>query len=204
MQLSARSTVGGVFTTELYRHRLMSKALESGDPGKVAWTAKFLRATGAGLGQYDLLDTDEDPNLVPTEGLNDLLSVWVAGASQVSNRYVALFSSNSTPAANWTSANFHSTNCTEWEGYDESTRPLWNKGAVSAGSVSNSANKAVFTCATSGAATLYGAALLSASAKNGSSDATGKLYAATKFSTARAVVATDVINVQYTLSATSS
>lgn len=196
-------TVGGVFSTEIYRHSLMSKALESGDPEKVAWVAKYLSKMKTAFGAaFDLIGSEKTHNLVTNEGLNDMLDVWVAGGSQVQNRYVALFESNSTPASTWTSANFSGTNCTEWIAYDEAARPLWVKGSVATQSIDNSASKAVFTA--NATKTLYGAALLSASAKGGSGDSAGKLYAATRYATARSVVATDVVNVQYTLSATSA
>ena len=199
----ATLTVGGIFTTELFRHKLMSKALESGDPEKVAWVAKYLNKLKAAFGSaFDLIGRDETPNLVTNQGLNDMLSVWCAGGSQTQNRYIALFESNSTPTSAWTSANFSGTNCTELTAYDEATRPLWNKGAVATQSINNSASKGVFTA--NATKTIYGAALLSASAKGGSGDAGGVLYSATRYGTARSVVATDVINVQYALSATSS
>jgi hypothetical protein len=196
-------SAGGVFTTEIFRHRLMSRALESGDPEKVTWTAKYLNKLRAFFGpQFDLISLEQNHNLIPNEGLDDLLDVWCAGGSQVSNRYVALFESNSTPASTWTSANFSGTNCTEWTSYDEAARQLWQKGSVSSQSISNSANKAVFTA--NATKTLYGAALLSASAKGGSGDGSGILYAATRYGTPRSVVATDVVNVQYTLTAASA
>lgn len=201
--LAANYSVGGIFDTEVYRHKLMSKALESGDPEKVAWTAKYLAKLKTVFGPaFDLIGRERTHNLITNQGLNNMLDVWCAGGSQVNNRYIALFESNSTPAASWTSANFHATNCTEWESYDEAARQLWEKGAVASQAIDNSAAKASFTA--NATKTLYGAALLSASAKNGSGDAAGILYAATRYATARSVVATDIVNVQYTLSATSS
>ena len=190
---------GVVFTTEIYRHKLMSKALESGDPDQVLWAASQANGFGA---DYDLIETDVSRNIIPDEGLNDMLNVWLNSGTQVGTRYIAIFSSDSTPASSWTSANFHGTNCTEWEGYSESVRQTWQKGAVSSKSISNSSNKAVFT--SSGSANLYGAALLSASAKDGTGDAAGKLYAATRYTAYRSVQNTDVVNVQYTISASSS
>ena len=196
-----RFTAGGVFTTDVYRHSAMSRALESGDPAKVAHVANQINL-GIAQGGYELLSEDVQHNIIPNEALDNLLNVWLTGSAQVSSRYVALFSADSTPAATWTSANFHATNTTEFEGYSESTRPLWNHGTVATQSISNSANKAVFTITSP--ATLYGAALLSASAKDGTGDSSGLLYAATRFSASRPVVATDVVNVQYDLTAASA
>jgi hypothetical protein len=194
-------TAGGVFTTEIRRHKLITEALESGDVNVLNEAIDAVNSGSAGDG-YELIARDVKHNIIPNEGLNDMLDVWINGGSQVLSRYVALFSSDSTPATTWTSANFHGTNCTEWEGYNEAARQLWDVGAVSSQSVDNSASKAVFTSTST--ATLYGAAILSASAKDGTSDAAGTLYAATRFSASRSVVATDVINIQYTLSAVSS
>lgn len=197
-----RFTAGGVFTTEISRHSAMSRALEIGDPVEIALAEEAIRA-GTAKGCYDVVDRDVTHNLIPNEALDNLLNVWLTGSpAQISARYVALFSADSTPAATWTSANFHATNTTEWEGYSEAARPLWDHGTVSGQSIDNSAAKATFTATSP--ATLYGAALLSASAKDGTSDASGILFAATRFSASRAVVSTDVVNVQYTLTAASA
>jgi hypothetical protein len=198
----AQISIGGVFSAEIKRHRLMSKAVESGDPNHVLWAAKVIKSLPGCNCQYDVVATEEVANLIPNQGLDNLLGVWCTGGAQVQNRYVSLFSQDSTPSSAWTSGNYHNVNTTEWIGYAEGSRPLWQKGSVSAQSVNNSGNKAVFT--STGSATLYGAALLSAMAKDGTGDGAGILYAATRFTAPRAVVATDIINIQYTLAATSS
>ena len=200
MNMEGKFSAGGIFTTEINRHSLMSRALESGDPGEIEFAKNQIKL-GLAKGGYDLIETDVTHNLIPDQGLDNLLSVWINGGTQVSSRYVGIFSADSTPTNAWTSANFHAVNTTEWTAYDEVTRPLWNVGAVSGQAVTNSANKAVFTA--NAGAVLYGAAILSASTKDGSNDATGILYAATRYSASRPVVATDIINVQYDLSASS-
>jgi hypothetical protein len=143
-------------------------------------------------------DPDVSPNIIPTEGLNHLLSILVAGGTQVNPWYVALFSGNVTPGASYTAANFTS-NATEFTGYSETTRVAYVDGTIAAGAVDNDASRAEFTMTTS--ATIYGGALLSASAKSSTS---GTLLAAARFSASRAVVSGDTLQVKYTLSATSS
>lgn len=148
-------------------------------------------------------DHQVDPNLIPTEGLNYLLSVAVKNSSPIAAWYVALFSGNYTPVAGITGETFASA-ATEFEDYDEVTRVEFVDGTVSAGSVSNSASKANFTISTGVAAqNLYGAALLQDSAK-GSGDVGDKILAISRFASTRVVNATDVLSVQYTLSVTSS
>lgn len=143
-------------------------------------------------------DNQVDPNIIPTEGLNHILSVLVAGGTQVNPWYVALFSANVTPGASLTAATFTGT-CTEFTSYAEATRVAYVDGSIAAGAVDNAASRAEFTM--SGSATIYGGALLSASAKSSTS---GTILAAAKFSASRAVVAADTLQVKYTLSVTSS
>ena len=104
-----------------------------------------------------LLTTRIEENLCPDEFINHVLDIALSGGTQITNWYLALFSNNHSPAAGNTYA---SPGYTEATGYDETTRPLWNEGGVSAKSITNSANKATFTMdGTDG--TIYGAALVS-------------------------------------------
>lgn len=146
-------------------------------------------------------DHQIDPNIIPTEGLDHALTVLCKNGSPTATWSTALFEGNVTPGAAYTAATFTATT-TEFTSYDEATRVAWVEGSVSAGSVSNSASKADFTIA-SGVVNkvLYGAALLSASAKSAT---TGTLLACALFSSTRTVNATDVLSVQYTLTLTSS
>lgn len=146
----------------------------------------------------DLIGHDMSANIIPTEGLSHILSVLVAAGTQVTTWYTALFEANVTPAATLTAATFTATT-TECIAYDETTRVAYVEGAVSAGAVDNSASRAVFTM--NATKTIYGGALLSASAKSATS---GTLLAAAKFSASRAVVAADELAVKYSLSATST
>lgn len=137
-------------------------------------------------------------NIVVTEGLNDLLSTYLDGGSQITAWYVGLFKGNVTPVNTWTAANV-TANSTEATEYDEATRQAWSGGTAAAGSIDNLAAKAVFTINAN--ITAYGAFLASASAKSAT---TGKLFAASRFATSRALIDDDVLNVGYTVAATST
>jgi hypothetical protein len=145
-----------------------------------------------------LIDTWSDHNIIPTEGLNHILSVACANGSQVSVWYVGLFEGNYTPIAGNVMSTFAAT-ANECDAYTEGARPSWTESTPSAGSTTNSANKAVFTMNAS--KTLYGA-FLSSNAVIDST--TGVLLSASRFSTAKAVDSGDELRVTVTLTITSS
>lgn len=145
-----------------------------------------------------LLGKETTHNLITNQGLNHLLDVLLRGTTQVSPWYVALFEGNYTPTSGDTAANF-TANATESTAYDEATRVEYVEAAAASQSTTNSANKATFTI--NATKTIYGAALLSASAK---SAITGTCLAVTRFTTSRAVIDNDVLQVTYTISAASA
>ncbi len=196
--------VGGYFETTIKRHRLLSKALEEGDPEKIKWVQRVIRALGLQRSQYDTILVAQDANLVVNEGLNKMLDMWLSGGTQVSAYYISLFESNSTPAAAWTLANYRSTHVTEYTDYSESARPAWADDGPSSQSIANTTTPAEFTATNVAAKSIYGASLVSASSKSGTGDATGYIVAATRYSSARQIQNTDVATVKYTISATSS
>lgn len=150
------------------------------------------------------LDVREDDNIVVTEGLTHMLDVVLHGTTAVATWYFGLFSANVTPVNTWMAANF-TANATEitsnTEGYSETTRQAFVEAAAAAGSINNTASKAAFTIATATSITVWGAGLLSSSVKGGT---TGTLMSSAKFSAARTLYDTDVFNLGYTLSLTSS
>jgi hypothetical protein len=143
-------------------------------------------------------------NLVVNEGLNHLLNSTLNGAAQITSWYIAPYEGNYTPVSTDTAANI-TANSTETTAYDEVTRVLWVPATAgsTAQSITNGsgtgAAKAVFTM--NAAKTLYGVFFVSASAKSATS---GTLFSALRFPAAVAVVATDVIQVTYTIQAVSS
>lgn len=164
------------------------------------------RAFASGVYTHNVNGLDEraDGNIVVTEGLNHMLDVVLHGTTAVATWYFGLFSANVTPAATWTAANFtaNSTEITSnTEGYSETTRQAFVEAAASAGSTNNTASKAAFTIATATSITIWGAGLLSSNVKGGT---TGTLLSSAKFSASRTVYNTDVFNLGYTITLTSS
>ncbi len=138
-------------------------------------------------------------NLVTNQGLNSILDVYLHAATQITTWYCVIFESDSTPAAGWTYA---TPTYTELQAYDEETRPVYNEGAASNQSISNSGNKAVFTINAS--KTLYGAAIVgggSTPSTKANTDGGGTLLCAARFASSRSVVDDDVCNLTYTISA---
>lgn len=164
----------------------------------VGWPARAIRTWARKAAKRDVLARELTSNIVPTEGLNYLLSAGVAGGSQVSPWYVALFEGNYTPVAGLTAATFTAA-ATECTAYDEAARVAYVEGTPSGGVVDNSASRAVFTM--NATKTIYGGALLSVSTKSSTS---GTLLAAARFSSSRAVVDDDELSVRYSLTLTSS
>lgn len=144
-----------------------------------------------------IIDEWEDHNLVVNEGLNALLDIMFHGSTQITTWYCGLFEANYTPVATVTAATITAA-ATETTAYDEATRVEYNEAAASSQSTTNSANKATFTF--NATKTIYGAFLVSNSTKSG---ATGTLFSAARFSTAKSVVSADQLLLTYTFTASS-
>ena len=186
------------FATALRNHQY-----EMSDEG-ILFPKQGAIARGVYVHDVNGMDEREDANIVVTEGLTHMLSVVLAGGTAVATWYFGLFSANVTPASTWTAANF-TANATEItsnsEGYSDTTRREFVESAASAGSINNTASKAAFTIATASTVTVWGAGLLSSNVKGGT---TGTLLSSAKFSAARTLYDTDVFNLGYTLTLTSS
>ena len=102
----------------------------------------------------ELIDKWAETNICTDEGLTNLLDVHFSKATQITEWYVSIYNTDTTPVAGMTYAVPVFTEATN---YSETTRPLWQEGGASSKSIDNSANKASFTMST--AETLYGAAL---------------------------------------------
>ncbi len=160
----------------------------------------------SGLYIHDVNGQDErqDPNLLPDEGLVYLLSVGLNNGAKLAAWYLSIYSGNYTPLAALTAASYPATAAeitSNSEGYTESTRPIWTPTAPTTPLIDNLANKAAFTIATASSLTVNGAALLSEATKGA---VTGKIGSATKFSTARVLYNTDVFNLAYRVTLTST
>lgn len=138
---------------------------------------------------------EEFYNLVPEVGLNDSLDKHLKGSAYTAAWYVGLISATPTPAGTDTMATHPG--WTEVTDYDEANRPTLVLGAVSGGSVNNSANKASFTI--NATVTIGGALIVNDNTKGGS---TGVLYGVGPFSGGnRDAQNGDTLNVTATLTA---
>lgn len=126
-------------------------------------------------------------NIVVNEGLDDLLDATLAGGTPDTTWFVGL-KGTGTPAAGDTLAS-HGT----WSEINPyaGNRPAWTAGAVSGQSVDNSAAAASFSI--NSGTTVYGAFLAGVNTGTG-----GALYAAGDFSSSRAVVNGDTLEVTAT------
>ena len=139
---------------------------------------------------------DEAKNLITNEGLDHILDVVVAAGTQTATWYVGLMGGSPTPAAGDTLASH--AGWTEVEAYT-GDRQTYTPGAVSSQSVDNSASKATF--AINADATTVGGAFLASTATGTS----GILLSAAAFTGGDKTADNgDTIEVQYTLSASSS
>ncbi len=178
---------------------LRNKKYEVTDAGDLLLPEQKLLVGGRFYNDVNGLDPQWSDNIIVKEGLNYFLDVALHGASQLTTWYIALFSGNVTPVNTWTAANFTSLS-TEFTNYTESARQEWVETGSASETISNLAAKAAFTMNTGGGS-IYGGALISASAKSAT---TGSLAAAARFASVRTLSVTDVLNVGYSLSASST
>ncbi|MCK9569862.1 hypothetical protein M0R72_13040 [Candidatus Pacearchaeota archaeon] len=137
-----------------------------------------------------------DHNIITDEGLDRILNVMLHGTTQTSPWYCGLFESDTAVDGSETYDVPVFTECTS---YDEATRPEYNEAASSSQSVTNSANKAVFTISAS--KTVYGAFLASVSTKGDhTGGANNVLFCCAQFAAERIVVDDDVLNLTYSIS----
>ncbi len=148
-------------------------------------------------------------NLVPTAGLNDVLTKYLKGSSYTATWYVGLIDNSGfgaldagDTAAKITAAAPNPPTTNDWaelSEYDEAVRQTLTLGTASAGSINNSAAKAVFTI--NATKTVYGGFVISDSTKDGTS---GVLFGEAAFSAPRAVVDDDTITVTVTVTCASA
>ena len=142
--------------------------------------------------------TEEFDNLVVDVGLNDSLDKHLKGSGYTAAWYVGLTDADPSFAAGDTMDGAHA-GWSELTDYDEVVRPTLVLGAVAAGSVDNSASKAVFTI--DATATFGGAFVVDEDTPGGT---TGILYGGGVFTQNRALIDNDVLNVTVTCTATAS
>lgn len=120
----------------------------------------------------------EGHNRVVTTGLNRLLNVLV-GHNPSPTFYLAPFTNDVEPQANWTGANFPSV-AGEFTAYAAAQRPQWKTVATTTAELTNIADiaNATLVLNTGGPYTIRGCALLESPGK---SSTTGALFAAGRF-----------------------
>lgn len=167
----------------------------------------FPRQGVAAAGEYiDRVNGGEwnaTKNLIVTEGLVHILNVALGTTAKPAGYYLALFAASATPTADWTAASFSATASeivSLTEGYTLATRPQWKPAnATTTASIDNMANVASVTIKTASQLTVQGAAMLTSSAKGGT---TGALISATKYPAARVFQDGDIFEIGYRLSLT--
>lgn len=138
---------------------------------------------------------DEGENLIVNEGIDYIMGTAILDSATL---YVGLTEASPTPAAGDTMSSH--AGWAEAAGYDEATRPAWGQDAVSSKVVTNSTSADFTMDGTDGS---IGGAFLST---NSTKDGTSGILIGVKAFTAgnRTVVATDVLEVTYTITGSSS
>lgn len=173
----------------------------SNDDGSIT-TGQGITAKGE---YYDRINGGEwtrTENLIPTEGLAHILNVALGTTPKPASYHLALFSAAAQPAANWTAASFASTASeivSMTEGYSSATRPTWTPTNTSTNSIDNMAAVAKVTMKTASSLTVQGAAMLTTSAKGGT---TGALISASKYASPRVFQDGDTYEIGYRISLT--
>lgn len=145
----------------------------------------------------ELIGKWDEPNLAVDEGITNALDVHFSVATQITDWYVSIYITDTTPVAGISYATPTFTECTS---YSEANRPAWQEGGAAAKSITNSANKASFTMTT--AETIYGAVLLgggSAASTKGDIAGGGVIFSMSAFSGSKALVSSDVLKVTVTI-----
>lgn len=144
-----------------------------------------------------VIDEWDVHNLIVNQGLDHILGVEFTGTAQITSWYMAPFTNNYTPVGTDTAASI-ATNAGESSAYSGSTRQPY-VGVEASQQVSNAASPANFTF--TGAATIYGAFLISSSAFNAT---TGILFAAALFPAPKPVAIGDQLLLTYAFGAASA
>jgi hypothetical protein len=134
-------------------------------------------------------------NIVVTVGRNHYLDATLKTGVTSPLWYVGLKNTTAAVAGDTMS----SKGFTELVPYSDATRPQFVTGTISAGSVDNSASKAVFNI--NGTATIGGAFLVNNNTKSGT---TGILLGAGEFGSSRSVLNGDTLNITVTCTITSA
>lgn len=165
-------------------------------------TGKGITAKGEYFDRINGGEWTRTENLIPTEGLAHILNVALGTTPKPASYHLALFSAAAQPQASWTAASFASTASeivSSTEGYSSATRPTWTPANTSTNSIDNMAAVAKVTMKTASTLTVQGAAMLTSSAKGGT---TGALISASKYAAPRVFQDGDTYEIGYRISLT--
>ncbi len=178
--------------------------IKSGARLRGQWIAECYRARDPSTGKRfrdkrgrflprQLIWRDVAHNIVTNEGLDRILDVMFHAATAITTWYCGLVETDTSEAAGMT---YDVPVFTESTAYDEATRPEYEEASSSSQSITNAANKAVFTI--DATKTMYGAALFSVNTKGDHTQgANNVLYCYAKFGASRGVIDNDVVNLTY-------
>jgi hypothetical protein len=187
------------------------------DNAALKYAAKHMQESGLNLHGHVFTDhfrkgklihsCDQGGNTFTTEGMAYLLNIIFGTTSKAASAifYVGIFKNNVTPAVGDTAAAKLGAAGTYGEcqdaDYDSpaTDKPGYTIAVTSTATCTNSASAASFTM--NAGITVYGAFLSTGKAKTAT---TGYLMCAKKFSSARAVIADDVLSVTYAITCTTS
>ena len=127
----------------------------------------------------ELVEHEVKFNRIPQHALDFLIQAPFGDVAPVSQVYCGLFSENFLPQAGTSAADIPSV-MKEFLAYSEATRPLWNRAYNGAGTLDNSADKAIFTPTAEGKA--YGSFMVSNPVKG---SGTGLLLSVVRFNTVK-------------------
>lgn len=202
--------IGGVFSAEVMRHESVQRAIDDHDPEKEAWARHQVMKRGWTRTKegFFVRDQERTPNLIPTQGLNFILNLVLSSRSKVTSWYHGPFTSNWTPTAgaksNWAGASAGplATELADAQ-FVETDRQGASFDTADAGSIASSAPTQITIQTGVTNLTVYGTTLNSAQAVNyNMTDQV--LLAATRFTNPKSGLGeADVLNLSYTLTATS-
>lgn len=142
-------------------------------------------------------DEKKDKNIVVNEGLIYIINTSFAAVAQQASWFIGIYGTSITPVPTHDASTFAGAAGLAGElnvQYNPGTRPAYVLDTTTLSNVFNSGTPATFTMVSPD--TVEGALLIADSNKSGN---TGPMAAAARFSAARVLVASDVLNVSYQL-----
>ena len=207
---SAVFHIGGVFHSSVSRHEDIQRAIDDHDPEKEQWVRKQVAAKRRQLSKAGFVTVQEEHthNLIPNKGLEFLLNLAFSSRAKVSTWYHGPFISNWTPPAsaesNWAGVTSGplATELPSAQFVESNRQPAMFADATDGTIETSGATQITIAAGVSGL-TVYGTTLNSSQAV-GYNSSDQVLLAATRFATPKSGLGeTDILNLSYTLTASS-